>query len=42
VEVEQDENGVAGLVLASGTTATGDLYVDSSGFWSVLLGKTLG
>src|SRR5262249_38091396 len=42
VEVKQDERGVAGLVLASGTTATADLYVDSSGFRSVLLGQTLG
>src|SRR5262249_58812190 len=42
VEVKQDDNGVAGLVLASGTTATADLYVDCSGFRSVLLGQTLG
>jgi tryptophan halogenase len=42
VEVKQDEGGVAGLALASGTTATADLYVDSSGFRSVLLGQTLG
>jgi tryptophan halogenase len=42
VEVRQDDGGVAGLALASGTTATADLYVDSSGFRSVLLGQTLG
>ena len=41
VEVLQDENGVAGLRLAGGTTRTGELYVDCSGFQSLLLGKTL-
>jgi tryptophan halogenase len=41
-EVRQDENGVAGLVLKGGTTETADLYVDSSGFVSLLLGKTFG
>jgi tryptophan halogenase len=40
-EVSQDESGVTGLVLASGRTETGDLYVDCSGFVSLLLGKTL-
>jgi tryptophan 7-halogenase len=42
VEVKRDEGGVAGLVLASGATATADLYLDCSGFRSVLLGKALG
>jgi tryptophan halogenase len=42
VDVPQNEAGVGGLVLASGTTLTADLYVDCSGFRSLLLGKTLG
>src|SRR5688500_6761314 len=42
LEVKQDERGVAGLVLKSGVTESADLYVDSSGFISLLLGKTLG
>jgi len=41
VEVQQNDAGIAGLRLASGATATADLYVDSSGFASVLLGKAL-
>ena len=41
LEVRQDERGVAGLVLKSGSVETGDLYVDCSGFVSLLLGKTL-
>jgi tryptophan halogenase len=41
-EVRQDEAGVAGLALQSGRTETADLYIDSSGFASVLLGKALG
>src|SRR5579871_2704587 len=41
-DVLQNEAGIAGLVLASGTTRTADLYVDCSGFRSLLLGKTLG
>lgn len=39
-QVEQDEQGVSGLVLASGRTIRGDLYVDCTGFRSLLLGKT--
>ncbi len=39
--VPQDE-GVAGLKLASGRTITADLYADCSGFVSLLLEKTLG
>ncbi len=42
VDVPQNEAGIAGLVLASGVTQTADLYVDCSGFRSLLLGKTLG
>lgn len=38
--VRQDERGIAGLDLASGATETADLYVDCSGFRSLLLGKT--
>ena len=41
-EVAQDEGGVKGLVLESGRTESGDLYVDCSGFKSLLLGKALG
>jgi tryptophan halogenase len=42
MEVEQDEGGVAALRLESGRRETADLYVDASGFASVLLGKALG
>ncbi|HEV8608045.1 MAG TPA: FAD-dependent oxidoreductase [Tepidisphaeraceae bacterium] len=41
VEVQQDDRGISGLKLASGGNATADLFVDSSGFYSLLLGKTL-
>jgi tryptophan halogenase len=41
VDVLQNDAGIAGLVLASGTTRTADLYVDCSGFRSLLLGKAL-
>jgi tryptophan 7-halogenase len=40
-EVKQDDAGVAGLVLQSGRTETADLYIDCSGFASLLLSKTL-
>ena len=40
-EVRQDERGVAGLVMRSGRTEAADLYVDCSGFASLLLGNTL-
>jgi tryptophan halogenase len=40
-EVLQDEHGITALKLASGGMATADLFVDSSGFYSLLLGKTL-
>ncbi|HEV8604472.1 MAG TPA: tryptophan halogenase family protein [Tepidisphaeraceae bacterium] len=39
--VNQDSAGVTGLLLASGRTESADLYVDASGFASLLLGKTL-
>jgi tryptophan halogenase len=41
-EVRQTEAGVSGLVLKSGRTESADLYVDCSGFVSLLLGKMLG
>jgi tryptophan halogenase len=41
-EVEQNESGVTALRLESGRRETADLYVDASGFVSVLLGKALG
>jgi tryptophan halogenase len=41
VEVLQNEQGVAGLKMASGLEARADLYVDCSGFRSLLLGQTL-
>src|SRR5262245_307992 len=40
LEVNQDDAGITGLRLRSGRTATADLYVDASGFASVLLSKT--
>jgi tryptophan halogenase len=40
-EVKRGEQGVAGLVAASGVTYEADLYVDSSGFRSLLLGQAL-
>ncbi|MEX2138785.1 MAG: tryptophan halogenase family protein [Pirellulales bacterium] len=39
--VRQNEHGVSSLRLASGREVAADLYVDSSGFASVLLGRTL-
>src|SRR5665213_1549864 len=39
--VRQDENGITGLDLQSGRTESADLYVDASGFASLLLGKAL-
>ena len=41
-DVRLDDRGVAALHLASGRACTADLYVDCSGFRSVLLGKALG
>lgn len=40
-EVKQDDNGIVGLVLQSGRTMAADLYIDCSGFASLLLSKTL-
>jgi tryptophan halogenase len=40
-EVKQEDSGVTGLVLQSGRTATADLYIDCSGFASLLLSRTL-
>lgn len=40
-EVRRIEGGVGGLVLKSGREEQADLYVDSSGFRSLLLGETL-
>lgn len=39
VDVVQDESGVRELRLESGNTESADLYIDCSGFRSVLLGK---
>jgi tryptophan halogenase len=40
--IRQDEHGIAGVALESGRTATADLYIDCTGFGSLLLGRTLG
>lgn len=40
-EVEQGEAGIDGLMLESGRREAADLYVDASGFRSLLLGQTL-
>jgi tryptophan halogenase len=40
-QVLQNDTGVAGLALQSGATESADLYVDCSGFASVLVGKAL-
>ena len=40
-EVRQDERGIASLLLASGKTESAELYIDCSGFRSLLLGQTL-
>jgi tryptophan halogenase len=40
-QVRRDESGVSGLALESGRTLTADLYIDCSGFASLLLSKTL-
>ena len=42
LEVQQDDAGVTGLVLASGQTVSADLYLDCSGFRALLLGDALG
>lgn len=40
-EASQDDTGITGLHMKSGVTHTADLYVDCSGFRSVLLGGAL-
>lgn len=40
-EVRQDDQGITGLLLGSGGELAADLFVDCSGFRSVLLGKAL-
>lgn len=42
LEAPQDEYGITGLRLEEGGTLTADLYIDASGFRSVLLGRALG
>jgi tryptophan halogenase len=42
VETLRNDDGVAGLRLSTGAVASADLYVDCSGFASVLLGKAMG
>ncbi len=42
LHVQQNEHGISRLVLQSGRTETADLYVDCSGFASMLLGRTMG
>jgi tryptophan halogenase len=41
VDVSQDDHGITGLRLANSGQLAADLYIDSSGFGSLLLGKTL-
>jgi tryptophan halogenase len=40
-DVTQNDSGVTGLVLRSGRTESADLYIDCSGFASLLLSRTL-
>jgi tryptophan halogenase len=40
-DVLRDDSGITGLVMKSGRTETADLYIDSSGFASLLLSQTL-
>jgi tryptophan halogenase len=40
--VSQDDRGISGLALSDSRVISADLYVDCSGFRSLLLGKTLG
>jgi tryptophan 7-halogenase len=40
-QVKQNEQGIASLELVSGRSITADLFVDCSGFHSLLLGQTL-
>ena len=42
VDVKQNDHGITGLVLEAGQEIQADLYVDASGFKTLLMGKTLG
>ena len=39
--VHRTDDGVTGVALASGTALRADLYIDCTGFASLLLGRTL-
>jgi tryptophan halogenase len=41
VEITQDDSGIKELILSSGETVTADLFVDCTGFKSLLLGDAL-
>jgi tryptophan halogenase len=41
IDVKQNGQGIAGLVLETGQELKADLYIDASGFKSLLMGKTL-
>ncbi len=41
IEVKTNKNGISSLLLSSGDTLSADLYVDCTGFKSLLLDKTL-
>jgi tryptophan halogenase len=41
VDVQQDDHGISGLRVQSGGNVSADLFLDCSGFYSLLLGKTL-
>jgi tryptophan halogenase len=42
IDITKDQNGITGLIDEERRTHTADLYIDCSGFGSVLLEKTLG
>jgi flavin-dependent dehydrogenase len=41
-EIKTDENGISALILDDGTEFTADLYIDCTGFKSLLLEQTMG
>ena len=41
VDIKTSDNGIEELILTDGTSVTADLFVDCTGFKSLLLGKTL-